>query len=145
MCESHGIEALPIARGLPRKNLKQSLQIIITIISLCGRLMSFACQSNVNTEAPIMVAFVVVDESNCKISFKKCPDRFGTWLVRNPSVSKSNRLHVVIFRFLFINVKYVLYILLKESIFSFEVLNFNWLFLKINKFACNYTGYLDWY
>ena len=56
---------------------------------------------------------------------------------QDPSVSKSNRLHVDIFRFFFINLRYIL-INSSKMIGKFpEVLNFNRLFLKLNRFICN--------
>ena len=52
----------------------------------------------------------------------------------NPSVSKSNQLHVGIFSFFFIDLRHILYIPLTWLVIFFEVLNFNRLFLKLNWF-----------
>ena len=55
----------------------------------------------------------------------------------DPSVSKSNRLHVDILRFFFIKLGYV-FIDSSKMIGNFPaVLNFDWLFLKVNWFICN--------
>ena len=50
----------------------------------------------------------------------------------DPSVCKSNRLHVDILRFSFIKLGYIPYILLKWSVIFPAVLNF-----KLNRFICN--------
>ena len=53
----------------------------------------------------------------------------------DPSICKSNRLHVDILRFSFME---LVYILSSKIIGNFHVvLNFNWLFLKLNQFICN--------
>ena len=56
---------------------------------------------------------------------------------QDPSDSKFNWLHVDIFQFRFIHLRYY-------SIYSFKMIghspkvqNFNWLFLKLNRFICN--------
>jgi hypothetical protein len=48
----------------------------------------------------------------------------------NPSVSKSNRLHVVVFRFCSIDFRCIPHIPLKGSIVFPKVLTFKWLFLE---------------
>ena len=55
---------------------------------------------------------------------------------QNPSVFKSGWLHVVIFRFFFINLRYILRISKKICIFSY-ISNFNQFFFKLNQFICN--------
>jgi hypothetical protein len=73
-----------------------------------------------------------------KVSRYQCPGRFLGKLGRDPSVSKSNWLHLVICQFFYIN--------LKHSIDSSKIMgnvpevlmNFNrWLFLKLNRFIRN--------
>ena len=55
----------------------------------------------------------------------------------NPSDYKSNRLHVHILRFSFVKLG-VYYIDSSKMIGNFLVdFNFNWLFLKLNRFICN--------
>ena len=55
----------------------------------------------------------------------------------DPSVCKSNRLHVDILQFSCIKLGYILYIFLKWLVVFPEVSNFNWLVLKLNRFICN--------
>ena len=55
----------------------------------------------------------------------------------DPSVCKSNQLHVDILQFSFIKLGYILQIPLKWSVYFPAVLNFNQLFLKQNQFVCN--------
>ena len=56
---------------------------------------------------------------------------------QDPSVSKSNQLHVDIFRFFFY-LSQVYSIDSSRMMGNFpEVLNFNRLFLKLNRFVCN--------
>ena len=59
---------------------------------------------------------------------------FGHNIGQDPSVSNSNRLHVDIFRFFLISFRYVLWILLVLFGDFREVLNFEWLFFKLNRF-----------
>ena len=57
---------------------------------------------------------------------------------QDPHDSKSSRLHVDIFRFCFFI--YLVYSSIDSSKMmghSPEVSNFNWLFLKLNRFICN--------
>jgi hypothetical protein len=55
----------------------------------------------------------------------------------DPMVCKSNRFHVDIFRFISSNLRYVPYIPPSEMIGEFpEVLNFNRIFLELNRFVC---------
>ena len=65
-------------------------------------------------------------------SYKGHPTCLGI-LGQDPSVvSKSYRLHVMIFRFFFNTLRYIPYIILKMVGKFFEVLNFNQLSLKLN-------------
>ena len=50
----------------------------------------------------------------------QCPGRFLGIINQNPSVSKSNWLHVVIFRFFFISLKYIPEIPLKRLVAILE-------------------------
>ena len=55
-----------------------------------------------------------------------------------PSVFKSDWLHVVIFWFLKTDSRYIPYIYMSKMISNFlEILNFNWLLLKLSQFICN--------
>ena len=57
---------------------------------------------------------------------------------KNPNDSKSSQLNVVIFRFYFIHLRYFSCIDSSAMISnSLEVSNFNWLFLKLNRFIRN--------
>jgi hypothetical protein len=61
-------------------------------------------------------------------------------LICDPSVSKSNQLHVDVFWFWFLFSLHWLYIF--SSLSNFDgILNFDQLFLKLNRFICNYTKY----
>ena len=48
----------------------------------------------------------------------------GGTIHQDPSVSKPNRLHVVIVRFFYINLRYILYIPLKQHVIFLETLTF---------------------
>ena len=57
---------------------------------------------------------------------------------RDPSVCKSNRLHVDILRIPFMKLGCILCIPLKWSVSFPTVLNFNWLFLRLDlRFSCS--------
>jgi hypothetical protein len=53
----------------------------------------------------------------------------------------SNWLHVDIFHVLFTNLMYIILYSFRMLGNFFEVLNFIWLFLKLNQFICNYIKY----
>ena len=55
---------------------------------------------------------------------------------KDPSVSKCNQLHVDIFWFFFINLKYPWKNSCKMINNKRDVLNLNWLFLNLNRFIC---------
>ena len=65
------------------------------------------------------------------------PGRIWGIIGQDPSDSKSNRHHVEIFRFLIDWFRYILQISSKMMGNFPEVLNFNRLFLKVNRFVCN--------
>ena len=66
----------------------------------------------------------------------QCPGRFLGIIGRDPSESKSNRLHVVIFQFSLLIEIYS--IDSSKMVYNFPaVLNFNRSFLKLNQFICN--------
>ena len=76
------------------------------------------------------------------ISQNQCPDRFLGTIGQNPSVSTSNRLHVVIvlLDFLYwLGVYSIDFPRMKRNFL--EILNFKWLFLKFERFICNYIQY----
>ena len=63
--------------------------------------------------------------------FATVPGKFLGTVGQDPSDIKSNRLHVAIFWFCFIHLRYL-------TIDSYpEISNFNQLFLKLNRFICN--------
>jgi len=67
----------------------------------------------------------------------QCPVWFLDKIRRYPSISKSNRLHVDIFWFSLL-IWGTLHRFLKKKISTYipEVLNFNWVFLKLNQLIC---------
>ena len=70
-------------------------------------------------------------------TWKQCLGRFLGIIGQNPSVSKSTKLHVDIFRFVFINLRYTFSKSSRLTGSFYDILNFNWLFLKLNQFICN--------
>ena len=67
-----------------------------------------------------------------KISILNIAGKFSDIVGQDPSDSRSNRLHVVIFWFCFHSLDS------SKMISEFpEVFNFNWLFLILNRFICN--------
>ena len=67
----------------------------------------------------------------------QCPGRFLGIIGQNPSVSKSNQLHVVVFWFSFIYIEvYSIDSSKMIGTFCFEVL-----FGTFNRFICNYAKY----
>jgi hypothetical protein len=71
------------------------------------------------------------------VSLPPVPGKFLDIVGQDPSNSKSNRLHVDIFRFCFIHLKYIPRIPLKRSVSFMKPLNFNRLFLKLNRLIYN--------
>ena len=58
-------------------------------------------------------------------------------ICRNPRVSKSNRLHALIYQFFFCSLRHIPQIPLKWSTIFMKSWNFNWLFLKLNRLIWN--------
>ena len=69
------------------------------------------------------------------LNFPNSARRFLGIISQNPSISKSNRLHVLFFGYFFINLKYTHSS--ETTANTSEVLNFNQLFLKLNWPICN--------
>ena len=71
--------------------------------------------------------------------WEQCPVRIQGIMGQDLSVPKSNRLHVVIFWFSFITLRRILHLPPFKTMGNFsEVLNFNRLFFKLDRFICNY-------
>ena len=75
------------------------------------------------------------------ITPEQCPGRFLDIIGGDPSVSKSNRSHVDNFQFFFI--KWGCFPINSSKLMGdfTEVLNFNWLSLKLHQFVCDYSWF----
>ena len=69
----------------------------------------------------------------------QCPWRILSIIGQNHSLSNSKHLHVEIFRFFLINLMYILNNLLNWWVVFLKSWTWNWLFLDLNQFICNYT------
>ena len=70
------------------------------------------------------------------VCYDQCPRIFWGIICQGPSVSKCNQLHADIFRFSFIDLRYIWKEFCKMIGNKPDVLNLNWLFLNLNWFMC---------
>ena len=89
------------------------------------------------TDTPKVLTSILIQDGQLHANFDPCRGRLLGIIGRDPSLSKSNQLHVHVFGILFMDLRYNS-LDSSKTIDDFpEVLNFNQLFLKLKWFICN--------